>query len=377
MKMIRHTGTLFYYDGPQIFEARDGIGGHYVAIMGPPNGSADRYLVVGVDPERLRLFRSGVLDLRTLLLNSDEQERYLATAEDGFEQPLVLDSLRTPLPESGFLPDSAFILHEWPADDLVLQEARERNNLVLEVAAEPPEAASQHRIRASTLAEMLQRVQMMIKHAYRAALRETASVHRRKDDDLLDVVIPARAGSFQIVFEAAILPDLFGRSGIAMALQKIDLLFENTASPEETLNVARQNRGHLAGSYLRLLRFLVKSRTGLRYSWAEPAWDRRRDRAVSQGEAEPLVDALSGVMNLGVEKVVLEGEFERFNRGSGDWGLLTAEGMRIGKIREAETSLDGLEVGGRYRFYCDEEIEEIDISGREARALYLNRLERI
>ena len=33
MKTIRHTTTLFYYDGPQIFEARDSIGGHYVAVL--------------------------------------------------------------------------------------------------------------------------------------------------------------------------------------------------------------------------------------------------------------------------------------------------------------------------------------------------------
>ena len=29
MKLIRHTKTLFYYDGPQVIEARDAIGGHY------------------------------------------------------------------------------------------------------------------------------------------------------------------------------------------------------------------------------------------------------------------------------------------------------------------------------------------------------------
>ena len=64
MKTIRHTATLFYYDGPQVFEARDAIGGHYVAVMVEPQGEQDRYLVAGVAPERLRQFRSGTLDLR-------------------------------------------------------------------------------------------------------------------------------------------------------------------------------------------------------------------------------------------------------------------------------------------------------------------------
>ena len=61
MKTIRHTTTLFYYDGPQVFEARDTIGGHYVAVMVEPQDGQDCYLVAGVEPERLRQFRAGLL----------------------------------------------------------------------------------------------------------------------------------------------------------------------------------------------------------------------------------------------------------------------------------------------------------------------------
>ena len=377
MKTVRHATTLFYYDGPQVFEARDTIGGHYLAVLGPADGPDAHYLVAGVPPERLRLFRCGVLDLRTLLTECDDQDLYTATPADRFDQPLVLDPLREPLADSRLLPESGFVLHDQPTDDYVLKEARDRNNLIIAMATDPPEAATQHRIHANTLAEMLHRVQSMVKYAYRVAIRGNPPLSRHAHDDVLDVIVPASAGSFRVVFEAASMPDLFGRSGIAMALRRMDQLFENPASPEATLTVARANRGHLAGSYLKLLRFLVKNNTGLRYSWAEPASEQRHDRAVSQAEAAPLVEALSGVTNLGIEKVILDGEFDKFNRGSGDWGLQTAEGMRSGKVREGGPSLDGLEVGGHYRFYCEEEIEEMDITGRETRTLYLNRHERM
>ncbi len=46
------------------------------------------------------------------------------------------------------LPDAGFVLHDAPATSVSLQEARARNNLVLEPADEPPEAATEHRIRA-------------------------------------------------------------------------------------------------------------------------------------------------------------------------------------------------------------------------------------
>src|ERR1035437_3641837 len=95
MKTVRHTTTLFYYDGPQVFEARDAIGGHYVAVMVEPEHGKDRYLVVGVEPERLRQFRAGLLDLRTLLAERGEAEWHLTTVEDGLNGPLTI------LPQTG------------------------------------------------------------------------------------------------------------------------------------------------------------------------------------------------------------------------------------------------------------------------------------
>lgn len=375
MKTIRHTNTLFYYDGPQVFEARDAIGGHYVAVMVETDHTKERYLVAGVAPEQLRQFRSGMLDLRSLLIKSDKEDQYLATVAFGLDNPLALEHLLTPLIDSGFLPDPGFVLHDLPSDDSVLREARERQNLTLEIAAEPPEAATQHRIRANSLAEMLHRVQLMIKYAYRTAIRGKRNRYRQPDDDMMDVVVPAAAGSFQIVLEAASLPNLFGDSDLANGLRLVDSLFNDTANPENTLTVAKEHRGHLAGAYLRLLRFLVKQKTGLRYSWAEPKSECSSNRAVLESEAGPLVELLSSVTNLGSERVTLEGTFERFNRESGLWGLLTSEGKRSGKIMDGGASLDGLEVGGRYRFHCDEEIEEINITGRESRVLYLNQHE--
>ena len=375
MKHIRHTSTLFYYDGPQVFEARDAIGGHYIAVLAPPDAADDRYLVAGVNPERLRQFRSGVLDLRSLLVDSDEDVRYLARVTNGLNHPLELEHLPDALVDEGLLPDFDFVLHDRPADDYVLGEARARNNLILELAVEPPEAAAEHRIRVSTLAEILLRVQAMIRHASRAVSKETSPGYRRPDDDTMDVVVPAAAGSFRIVLEAAVFPDLFGDSVLAKALQRVDTLFRNTADPHETLEAARESRGHLAGAYLRLLRFLVDRRTGFRYSWAEPKSERTSHRSVLQAETGPLVEALSSVTDLGAEAVTLEGTFERFNRESGAWGLLTTDGQRLGKVRDGGPSLDGLEVGGRYVFHCDEVIEEVEITGRESRTLYLNRHE--
>ena len=290
MKTIRHTATLFYYDGPQVFEARDAIGGHYVAVMVEPQGEQDRYLVAGVAPERLRQFRSGTLDLRSLLVEARGQEWYLAMTADGLDQPLVLVPQQTLLMESGLLPDEGFVLHDRPAEDLALKEARERNNLVLEIAVDPPESAEEHRIRVGTLVGLLGHVQTMVKHAYGAALRDLSLDTRRaidrSDAHLLDVVIPAASGSFRVVLEGAKSPDLLGQNELARALGRVDVLFEMASDPQQALAAVKANSGHLAGAYLRLLRFLVKHQMGLRYAWAEPSFTKPNCRAITEARRD-------------------------------------------------------------------------------------------
>jgi hypothetical protein len=375
MKTVRHTTTLFYYDGPQVFEARDAIGGHYVAVMVEPEHGKDRYLVIGVEPERLRQFRAGLLDLRTLLAERGEAEWHLTTVEGGLNGPLTILPQTGPLAASPFLPDAGFLMHDRPAEEAALREARERNNLVLEIAVDPPEAAEEHRIRVGTLVGLLNHVQMMVKHAYGAALRDLALSTRRaidrSDAHLMDVVIPAAEGSFRIVLEAAKTPDLLGQSELARALERVDALFEKAANPEQAAEVVRANPGHLAGAYLRLLRFLIQHNTGLRYSWAEPTFSKPSNRSISEGEATPLVSLLSGVSNLGSESVKLLGTLEEVDVTRLTWRIATPDGKYSGEVKQGGPSLVGLTTGKTYKFDCIEEIQEVEGTGREQRTLYL------
>lgn len=375
MKTIQYTKTLFYYDGPQIFEGRDSIGGHYIAVMLESEGDSGRYMVVGVAPEKLRQFRAGALDLRSLLEVREQDDWYITTVSTGLDAPLGLEPQHIDLVQSGFLPAEGFVLHTHPSQELALKEARERHNLVFELSVEPPEAADSHRIRVDTLIGLLAHVQTMVKHAYGSALRELSFESRkaidRTDAHLLNVIIPAAPGSFRVIMEAAQPPDMLGQSELSRALGKIDRLFADASDPLKTLETARNNRGHLAGAYLRLLRFLVQHKTGFRYSWAEPEFNESCNYSVSEGQAGPLVEVLSGVANLGSETVVLVGTIEKANRRNGTWGILTEDGLFSGEVRNGGPSLEGLKIGSRYRFECTEEIEEVEGTGREQRTLYL------
>ena len=374
MKTIRCTDTLFYYDGPQILEARDAIGGHYVVLMVDVHNDRDRFLAVGVAPDRLRQFRAGALDLKSLMLEAGSTEWYLASAKN-LEQPLAIELQRGPLSESSLLPDDGFLLPDRGTGELALREARERGNLVLEISVAPPEAINEHRIRLDTYAELLTHFQTITRHAWRAASRG----HRDRtemngaDEHLMNVVIPAATGSFRVVLEAASESDMLGTSALACALQRMDLLFEHASSPHDTLMTLREHRGHLANAYLKFLRFLVQHKTGFRYSWAEPTSTVPTCREILESEAGPLVEALSAGSSRYKEKVTLIGTFEKFNRKTGAWGLLTRRGTVSGFVREGGPNLDRLVVGERYKFSCVRETEEVESTGRKSRALYLTQ----
>ena len=110
-KTIRYHRTLFYYDGIQAFEARDVEGGHYVAVLARDDG----YTIVRIAPERLPLFWAGCLDLRSLLVESHPEDRYVTTAKAGIDQPLVLEKLTEPLNDA-LLPETGFLVHKRSLD---------------------------------------------------------------------------------------------------------------------------------------------------------------------------------------------------------------------------------------------------------------------
>ena len=108
MNTIRHTATLFEYDGPQLFEACDDEGGRYLALMIENEGGRDRHLVVKVALDRLAQFHTGGLDLRALIDSAAEEGWYLASTSD-LQAPLVIEPQAGALPV-GLLPDEGFSL---------------------------------------------------------------------------------------------------------------------------------------------------------------------------------------------------------------------------------------------------------------------------
>ena len=131
MKTVKLTGILEYYDGIQIFVARDPIGGHYICDLVDTVGDHGCYAVVGIPPERLADLRVGRVDLRTVMLESPGGEWYTTIADGTIDDPLVLEPQHKPLEETGYLPDEGYFFEEEePVGDAEVQLALQRGKVV-------------------------------------------------------------------------------------------------------------------------------------------------------------------------------------------------------------------------------------------------------
>ncbi len=385
MRTIKPVAVLDYYDGIQIFEGRDSIGGHYIAVLIDSVGSAYRYVATGANPERLRQFRVGDLDLRTLLLEAPGGEWFFIYADAPYGESLTLLPQEGPLADrKDLLPGPNLTLDDSPIDDLAEKLATESNNTVLEFSLEPPESAYEHRVRADTLGEILTRAQNVMKYAYRSALRElpkSRTPNRAAEDGyLMDVVVPAAPGSFRVILKSAAhlddpnRPQTFEPGELVKGLMRMDEVFQSAIDPDNAQKILLRHKGHLATAYINLLQILAERNTSFNYSWADPMVPGSRYGGVSAAVAKRLYKTLSESVDISEEVVELEGEFVQMDLKTGTWRLRTDAGDKRGKIGNGGPSLEGLIAGYRYKFICIDEIE-INASGRESHALHLYYLE--
>lgn len=97
MTSIRHTRTLFEYDGPQLFEARDEDGALFLALMIQHAEGRDGYLVVEVTPDGLDELKAGTSDLKELIAAAGRERWYMVWVTD-LTSPLILEQISGPVP---------------------------------------------------------------------------------------------------------------------------------------------------------------------------------------------------------------------------------------------------------------------------------------
>ena len=383
MRAIRHEATLVYYDGMQVILAKDPVGTRYVCLLVEQTATSDSFMCVPISPERFGDLANGRVDLRDIFTDPEVPGVWLASGiTDGGE--LALKPIASERLSSGWLPDKGFTLVTEVATEEVLQEALSRRRAIVEIALSPPEARGEAKISAPHLSVMLTLFQSIVKHSFRKAISNMQSEARKALDSPenygLEVLAFAR-GSFRITLQSSGLPDMFGHLEIEKAFMKLDEITEHVDDPEIAVAVVRQNKGHLAGAYFRLLEFVVQNNAPFTYRWATPNSAELVSRQLAEKQASALYDKLGETKELVSEEVEFIGRIREVDVDRKTWRIQNYEDGKPyhGSLPDnSQLSLGGIVVDeDTYRFVCEERIEEVVVTGKEKRTYLLLSFEQV
>lgn len=370
MTSVHLNQVLVYYDGPQVLEARDSIGGHYIGIA--IRDAKYEFLMVGVSPERLRQFRGGSIDLLALISERPSDVGWqLAKLADEKSNEIELSEISYDVIATRFLPEPGYVLRKPLSDSDLVKSARERNGLVMEVTLDPPEAVD-HQINSSTLGQFLLVFQRMLKYAFFDWVREHPN-SQKIESDYSVAVSGLKAGSVKIELQPQQTANLFGTSDVAPAVETVLEIMRRADRPDRLLLEVSAFRGHLASSFLSLLDILVEYNTRLQIDWADGLTDSVHSAYISQDVARAARTELSLITELiGVRRVVT-GVLKKADVNRGTWRLESKTEVVSGKTADDGPSLSHLELDRQYQFHCTEYIE-LSPTGREKVTVFLNEI---
>jgi hypothetical protein len=371
--------TLVYYDGPEVVLAYDQLSTRYICVLVERPEVAERYLCTPVSPERSLSLLSGNADLRSVFTSAEVSEFYTLDVLPKSEAALLLSPIeRTSIPDK-WLPAEGFYLTDLKKDEPVLVvQAQHKNRAIIELSLEPPEAASETKIKAANLGYALTVFQTLVKHAYHKSISSLSGKARRfldQDENFDMEVLGFAPGSFRVMMQSRNAPDLTGYTEISRAFRKIDEIMSPMEDPEQQKELLKKNAGHVLKAFEKFIKLAIDFDSSIAYRWTIPESPEIHAISLSRKQAEPIYTILRETQELSVEKIVLTGRMTRADFRTGLWTLLNEEDENYysGKSDPSKyVSLSGVTIQSkRYELNCEEHLIEEAVTGKEKTQLVL------
>ncbi len=375
MRTLSHFETLVYYDGPELFVARDQLDVSYTCRLVEKADDSEKYICIPVSKGRLNDFTSGGIDLLSLIKTSETSEVLVGTVTGGDLERIPTVSIPEDQVPPAWLPKPGFFAKPKPITDIqVIQESRERQRAIIHCSLNPPEARQDPKIGAERLGQAVRLMQRVVTHAFRRALRDADDATREAISQLDNYQLEVFAfspGSFTLHMQTKAPADMFGYSHVAKALKIIDVISEHIDDPDTAVEFIAGYGGHFATAYRDLLRFIAENETPLSYEWSMPESTVPSARKITDKQANPVYKALVERIDIGKEERRLVGKVTAANEKTGSWTLEADGKTHSGRSNLEQLNLKGVVIDGRYEFVCEETLEEERGTGRESTVLYL------
>ena len=107
--VIKHTKTIIYYDGPQLFVAQDRVKTKFICLLVECCSDYDTYLCVRISEHRLASFLNGMKDLLSIYQDPETGEFYGAKI-DNLNIDINVDLIRRDDIPQGWFPGASFYM---------------------------------------------------------------------------------------------------------------------------------------------------------------------------------------------------------------------------------------------------------------------------
>lgn len=376
IKQIKHKATLLYYDGPELIEAQDQIGGSYIGLALDSDTNVFKFLVVGVQPTILRQLRRGEMDLRSLILDSEKFGWYMCETNN-IEDPINLEEQNVESIPDSLLPNkNVFVNAPQDKQNFAMSEANNRSNFVVHLKFEPERSDQAHNLNLRDYGELILGLNSLVVSAGESGVLLDEKFEKSKIS--LDIVTPADKGSLVVLLEASVKDnDMFDPYRLLThALQKIDGSLRFARNSQNIPDLSKSFGPEYAQKFQIFMEAIERSDADLQYSWAEPRFQVGNIERVSLDYAKSVVNTIKAESNKTISEAEksVSGIFIKFIQGTGRWGLLTDTGLIEGIVEgvDRETMLNGLVVGKKYKFDCIEK-QSFDQAWRNARPTLILR----
>lgn len=275
MDLMHHTVTL-HCDDPVVSQVVDGVGGCFLAVARNSLAVARGYAVVHVPPQKLRDFRDGLVDLRSLM---DVRPGDWCLATQDF---CDVEWQGEGLEPSRYLPTDTFRLE--PAESsriAVLDRSKRRKNVVVELKVSPSHDEGVH------LNHLYARFQELVAEATKVARRKGMSSTTPtpvEEASRLEAEVTAPG---IVLLEAQSPREGRFENEPRTALHWIDGVFHVILGPHAA-DIHNREAGQLLGSALQLLGLLAEKQLDLQYTWADPESASARQHAITAAQARTL-----------------------------------------------------------------------------------------
>lgn len=372
---IGKTRTLLYYDGPVLFVGEDLVGTNYLCLLIEKSEDRDKYICVPISPKRLSCIILGDTDLREAYESPEIQNYYYLDILDSAPEDMFLNIIRREDIDKKWYPNSGSYLikvTEQEKRETIVKDAVVRKTAVIHLSLSPPESISEHVISTLILVKGLHLFQNMVRVSFKKAIQGLPKDLKAKldmPDNYMTEVYAFSPGSFRVHLKAKSYADIFGRTDIERGLELIDEIIKFADDPDKTIEWLKQNRGHLANYYIRLLEFIIENNSPISYSWTTPYLRKVKTSSMHKRQALPIYEKALAIKELGIEIFEFVGEFTKVDIEKYLWTVKRDEDEThfSGIIKgESDISLKGVTAGiQKYRFTIEEKIEESEVTGKE------------